>query len=152
VADVSDVQRKFRSLVNQDRTCCLDQMAMVASAFTHDQALCRAHTARGPVERNWLVQNKVSAHLKGLLDTGLAAHYCKGNAALVGFTLPQFAKNQRAVRHVVTIDQESVIFATQQNVAGLISIVGKIQVNIGRVKDSAYRTMYFRVTAEKERL
>src|SRR6266853_1725323 len=150
MADVGNIQSKFRSLVNQDCSRCFDQMAMVAPAFTHDQSLCRAYAARGPVERNWLVQNKVSTHLKGLLDTRLAAYQGKGNAALVGFTLPQFAENQGAVRHVVTVNQQSVIFAAQQNVAGLVSVVGKIQVNIGRVKDSAYRTMYFRVTAEKE--
>ena len=40
----------------------------------------------------------------------------------------------------------------QQDVAGLVSVVGKVQVNIGCVKDSAYRTMYFRVPAEEERL
>ena len=41
---------------------------------------------------------------------------------------------------------------SRQDVPGLVSIVGKIQINIGRVKDPAYRTMYFRVPAEEERL
>src|SRR5690242_560107 len=127
-------------------------MAMVAAAFAHDQALRRAHAARGPVERNWLIQHKVGAHFEGLLDTRLAAYDGKRNAALVGFALPQFAEHQTAIRHFVKVSQQSVIFAAQQDVAGLVSIVGKIQVNIGRVKDSAYRTMYFRVTAEEERL
>src|ERR1051326_731500 len=105
MADVGDVQSKFRPLVNQDCSRCFDQMAMVAPAFTHDKTLCRTYAARGPVERNWLIQNEVCAHLKGLLDTRLAAYHGKGDAALVGFTLPQFAKNQRTIRHVVTVDQ-----------------------------------------------
>jgi len=87
-----------------------------------------------------------------LLDACLAAYHSKRDAAFVGFTLPQLAKDQGAVRHLVTVDQNGVIFAAQQDVAGLVSVVGKIQINIGRVKDPAYRTMYFRVTAEEERL
>src|SRR6476660_2769732 len=105
MADVGDVQSKFRSLINQNGACCLNQMTMVTPAFTHDQTLCGAHAARGPVERNGLVQNKVCAHFKGLLDACLAAYHSKGDAALVGFTLPQFPKDQGAVRHLVTVDQ-----------------------------------------------
>jgi hypothetical protein len=127
-------------------------MAVIATAFTHDQALRRAHAARGPLKGNWLIQNKVGAHLKSLLDTRLAAYHGKGDAALVRFALPQFAENQGAIRHVIAVDQNGVIFAAKQDVAGLVSVVGKIQVNIGRVKDSAYRTMYFRVSAEEKRL
>src|SRR5215831_2571090 len=152
MADVCNVQRKLRSLVNQNGACCLNQMAMVAPAFTHDQTLRGAHAARGPVERNRLIQHKVCAHFKSLLDACLAAYHSKSDAAFVGFALPQLAKDQRAVRHLVAIDQNSVIFAAQQDVAGLVSIVGKIEVNIGRVEDPAYRTMYFRVPAEEERL
>jgi hypothetical protein len=37
-------------------------------------------------------------------------------------------------------------------VASLVSIVGEIQVDIGRIQNAAYRTMYFRVIAEEERL
>ena len=104
MADVGNIQSKFRPLVNQDCSRCFDQMAMVTPAFTHDQALCRAHTARGPVERNGFVQNKVGAHLKCLLDSRLAAYHSKGDAAFVGFTLPQFAENQWTVRHVVAVN------------------------------------------------
>ncbi|HEV8493798.1 MAG TPA: hypothetical protein VGR76_16085 [Candidatus Angelobacter sp.] len=68
-----------------------------------------------------------------MLDACLAAYHSKRDAAFVGFTLPQLAKDLRAIRHLVTVDQNSVIFAAQQNVAGLISIVGKIQINIGGI-------------------
>jgi hypothetical protein len=54
--------------------------------------------------------------------------------------------------HVVTINQESVIFAAKQDLTRLVGIVGEIQINICRVQDSAYRTMNFRVVAEEERL
>src|ERR1043166_1960398 len=152
MADVGNVQGELRSLVNQNGACSLNQMTMVAPAFTHDQTLCGTHAARGPVERNGFVQHKVCAHFEGLLDACLAAYHGKGDAAFGGFTLPQLAKDLRTVRHLITVHQDCVIFAAQEDVAGLVSIVGKIQVNIGRIKNSAYRTMYFRVPAEEERL
>jgi hypothetical protein len=56
------------------------------------------------------------------------------------------------MRHVIAVDQKGVIFATHQNVAGLVGVVGEIQIDIGSVQDSTYRTMDFRVIAEEERL
>ena len=54
--------------------------------------------------------------------------------------------------HIVTVDQQGVIFAAKENMSGLIGIVREIQINICRIQDSAYRTMDFRVIAEEERL
>jgi hypothetical protein len=71
---------------------------------------------------------------------------------LIRFPLAQLAQNQGAVGHVVTVNQQGIILSAQQDVAGLIGIVGEIQVDIGRIQNSAYRTMYFRVVAEEERL
>lgn len=56
------------------------------------------------------------------------------------------------MRHVIAIDQKGVIFAAHQNVAGLVRVIGEIQINIGSVQDSTYRTMDFRVITEEERL
>ena len=54
--------------------------------------------------------------------------------------------------HVVAIDQKGVIFAAKKNVAGLVGIVGEIQIDICGIQDSTYRTMDFRVITEEERL
>jgi len=84
------------------------------------------------------------------LDGSLSVHQCKGDAAFVGFALTQLAENQRAVRYIVAVHQECVIFAPHQNVASLVRVVGEIQIDIGRVQDTAYRTMYFRIFTEEE--
>jgi hypothetical protein len=87
-----------------------------------------------------------------LLDVGFAIYQSKGNTAFVGFSLPQLAEYKRTMGHIVTVNQKSVILAAKENVACLVGIVGEIHVDIGRVHDSAYRTMDFRVIAEEERL
>ncbi len=127
-------------------------MAMIATALTHDQALRSAYATGRPIQRNRLVQDKVGAHLKRLLNVRFAIYQREGNAAFIGFPLAQLAQNQGAVGHVVTVNQQGIILSAQQDVAGLVSIVGEIQVDIGRIQNSAYRTMYFRVVAEEERL
>jgi len=152
MADIGDVQRKLGSLIHQDGSCRLDQMPMVAATLAHDQALGSAYAARRSLQRNWLVQNEIGAHLKGLLDVGLAIYHGEGDAALVGLALPQLPENEGPMGHVVAIDQKGVIFAAKKNVAGLVGVVGEIQIDICGIQDSTYRTMDFRVIAEEERL
>ena len=54
--------------------------------------------------------------------------------------------------HIVTVHQQRVILAAQQNVARLVGVIGKVEIDICGIQDSTYRTMDFRVVAEEERL
>jgi hypothetical protein len=125
---------------------------MVTATLTHDQSLRSAYAPGGTIQGYGLVQNEIGAHLKSLLNIRFAVYQREGNTALVGLPKPQFTQDKWAVGHVVTVNQKSVIFAAKQNVPGLVSVVGEVQIDICRIQDSTYRTMDFRVVAEEERL
>src|SRR5947209_4788539 len=90
-ADGDDADRNFVDAIHQQRTAGIYQMAMVAAAFSHDKTMGSANTAASAVRGDGLIENKIGAHLKGLLHRGAAVDDGKGNATLVGFALAHFA-------------------------------------------------------------
>src|SRR5882672_4391068 len=127
-------------------------MTMVTPALPHDQSLRGANASSGAFHGDWLVQDEIGAYFKRLLDVGPAIDQSKGNAALVGLSLPQFTEDQSGILDIIAVNHNGVILAPRQDVTCLVRGVAKIKVDIGRVQDTAYRTMYFRVATEEKSL
>src|SRR5882724_10336164 len=127
-------------------------MTMVTAALPHDQSLRSANASSGPFHGDWFIQDEIGAHFKGLLNIGSAIDQGEGNATFIGFSLTQLPQHYGAILNVIAVNHHSVILAPHQDVAGLVRGVAKIQVNVGRVQNSAYRTMYFGVATKEKSL
>src|SRR5215471_7198653 len=152
LADVGDAYRKLCAGIHNNGSGSPQQVAMVATALTHDQTVSSPHTAGNTVQGQRFVQNEVGSQFKGLLHRGASVDQSKSDAALVGLALAQLFEHPRAFLHVVAIHHDGVIFVARNSQASLLRVSANGNVNLVGLQYPAQCAVYFRVACEEESL
>src|SRR3954447_5274914 len=125
-------------------------MAMVAAAFTQDQAMSRTQTTSCAIRGNRLFQYKIGAECKRLFHTGHAVGNGKDNGFCVGLAAPHFSDDFAPALYIVTIDEHSVEFAPPDGLASCVGGGNRLQFDGDRFQRPANDAQNFLVAREEE--